>query len=165
MFDALTSSAISANMHYPVLLVRDKSVPATIWDVLEELDLSQRYIVGGPASVSETVRIALGVAPADRFSGADRYEVAKNVATHALDAGWLLHADSGFASKLPDAATGGAFMGKRSGVMLYVRPTSVPTPTSSFLTTNKADITGGWVFGGTASVSEPVRQELLGLMQ
>lgn len=160
LFDALTASAISANMHFPVLLVRNDAVPAVTAETLEDLQLSERYIIGGPKSVSEQVRGSLGVVPADRLSGADRYEVAQNVAERALAEGWAETANPGVASALPDAACGGAFMGMQGGVMLYVRPFGIPAPTSDFITENAASIGEGWVFGGPVSVPESIRLEL-----
>lgn len=165
LFDALTASAISANMNFPVLLVRDNGIPAVTADALEDLVLDERYIIGGPKSVSEAVRVSLGVAPADRLSGADRYAVAQNVAERALVEGWADTANPGVASALPDAACGGAFMGMQGGVMLYVRSTGIPAPTSDFITDNADSIGEGWVFGGPVSVPESIRLQLQDMIE
>lgn len=165
MFDALTASPISAKMHYPVLLVRNTSIPAETSQALSDLGLSQRYIIGGTSSVAEPVRASLGVAAGNRISGRDRYSTATAAAMRAKSEGWLVNGVIGFSAKIPDAATGGAYMGKRDGAIVYVRATSVPAATSDYLTGNKSSIKEGYVFGGASSVSEAVRTQLQALIK
>ena len=43
--------------------------------------------------------------------------------------------------------------------------TTVLAPTKVYLTANKGDIIGGYVFGPTSSVSESVRLQLLNLIK
>jgi putative cell wall-binding protein/Tol biopolymer transport system component len=166
MFDALTASAISAHNFFPVLLVKDGSVPGETSAALAELGLSQRYIIGGTTSVKPAVQSALGVPAANRIAGATRYSTATAAAMTAKSKGWLANTLIGFAAKVPDAATGGAFMGKRDGALVYVTSAGVPGDTAAYLTANKATILdGGMVFGGTTSVPEKVRTQLQSLLQ
>jgi putative cell wall-binding protein len=166
MFDALTASAISAHNYFPVLLVRDGSVPAVTSQVLAELGLTQRYIIGGTTSVKPVVASNLGVSAGNRISGATRYSTATAAANRAKAEGWLANTLVGFAAKVPDAATGGAFMGKKDGALVYVTSKAVPGDTASYLSTNKASITqGGVVFGGTTSIPESVRTTLENLLK
>ncbi|MDZ4063955.1 MAG: cell wall-binding repeat-containing protein, partial [Coriobacteriia bacterium] len=160
MFDALAASAVSAKMHYPVLLVRDSSVPAVTQSALASVGLTKRYIVGGTASVSEGVRAALGVAPGDRIAGADRYMTAVAVAIRAQAEGWLSPAYVGIAARMPDATTGGAYMGKKDGVMLYARRDGVPASTAAYLKAKQAVIVDVFVFGGASSIAETTRASI-----
>jgi len=165
MFDALTASAVSAHNFYPVLLVTDTAVPSATTNVLTDLGLSDRWIIGGTSSVSDGVRNSLGVPSTKRIYGPDRYSTATAVAMKAKSMGWLTNSLVGFASAVPDAATGGAYMGKKDGALVYVQPNAVPGATSSYLTGAKATIDNGVVFGGTLSVSESVRTQLLNLIK
>jgi hypothetical protein len=164
LLDPLVASTASVSKHIPVLLVARASVPKVTNDALNSLGLTHRYIVGNSATVNEAVRTALGVDPANRISGADVREDATAFATRAKALGWLGNSVVGFAAAVPDAATGGAYMGKKNGPMLLVTGTTVPTTTSDYLTTNKADITAGYLFGGVPTVSEAVRLQLVGLI-
>jgi putative cell wall-binding protein/sugar lactone lactonase YvrE len=164
LLDPLVASTVSVSKHYPVLLVARESVPSVTDKALNDLKLSERYIVGNSSSVSEGVRTALAVDTGDRISGVDVREDAVAFATRAKAEGWLGNATAGFAAAVPDAATGGAFMGKKNGPMLLVTSASVPASTSNYLTANKADIQGGFLFGGAPTVAESVRLSLQGLL-
>jgi len=165
MFDALTASAVSAKNHFPVLLVRNDGVPAETWDALTAVDLTDRYIVGGPASVGAGVQVALGIPANHRIWGPDRYSTAAAVASRAITEKWLSSSLVGVAAKIPDAATGGAYMGKMNGPILYVRPLSVPAPTKQALTAARQDIRNGVAFGGEASINESTRRTVEVLIQ
>jgi putative cell wall-binding protein len=165
-FDPLIASAVSANKHFPVLLTRNADVPASTRTALGTLKLSTRYIVGGTAAVSESSRTSLGIPVGNRIAGADVQGDAVALADKARQMSWLDNKYIGFAAKIPDAATGGAFMGRKGGALLLVNPTGpVPTVTSSWVTANKATITGGtFVFGGPPAVADSVKAELEALL-
>jgi putative cell wall-binding protein len=166
LLDPLIASTASFSQHFPVLLVARTSVPKPTTSALAALDpTTKRYIVGGPGSVSDGVRTALKVDPADRIAGADINGDAVAFAERARAEKWLAYANVGFAAAVPDAATGGVLMGKRSGSMLLVGQTAVPPVTSGFLSANKADIQNGFVFGGAPTVSESVRLALLAYLE
>jgi putative cell wall-binding protein len=166
MFDALTASAISAHNYFPVLLVRDGSVPGSTSGALADLGLTNRYIIGGTTSVKNSVASNLGVSAGNRISGPNRYSTATAAANRAKSEGWLSNTLIGFAAKVPDAATGGAFMGKNDGALVYVTSKAVPGDTANYLSANKASITqGGVVFGGTTSIPESVRTQLYNLLK
>jgi hypothetical protein len=164
LLDPLIAGTVSARKHFPVMLVNRTSVPSSTAKALASLGLSTRYIVGGEGTVAESVRTTLGISAGNRIAGADLPGDAAALATRAQTEGWLACTRVGFAAAVPDAATGGVFMGRLNGPMLLVRPTSVPDATSAYLSANHATIVGGTVFGGLPSVSEQVRQTLLGAM-
>jgi putative cell wall-binding protein len=162
LLDPLVAGTVSVSKHYPVLLVPNNIVPNATRIVLHDLGLSTRYIVGSTTAVNESVRTTLGVSAGNRIAGVDLAGDAAAFATRAKAEGWLVGSTVGFAASVPDAATGGAYMGKKSGPMLLVLPTTVPATTSDYLTTNKASITGGWLFGGPPAVSDAVLNALKG---
>jgi len=164
MFDALSASAVSAHNHYPVLLVKVNAVPSETSAALADLGLDQRYIVGGTAAVDTGVASILGVASTDRIAGATRYSTATAVAERAKAEGWLSNIIVGFAAQIPDAATGGAYMGDKDGALVYVTSAGVPAETASYLTAASASIESGIVFGGTTRVPESVRAQISDLI-
>jgi hypothetical protein len=164
LLDPLIASTASNNKHFPVLLLTNSIVPNATRLALKDLGLSTRYIVGSTTAVNEGVRSTLGVSAGNRIAGPDLPGDAAAFATRARAEGWLTGSTVGFAASVPDAATGGAAMGKKSGPMLLVLPTTLPTTTSDYLTANKASISGGWLFGGPPAVSDAVLTELKGFI-
>jgi hypothetical protein len=128
------------------------------------LRLSTRYIVGNTAAVSEGVRTSLSIPVANRIAGAEVQGDAVALADKAKAMGWLANSYVGFAAAVPDAATGGAYMGKKNGALLLVLQNSVPPTTSDWLTANKATVLGGYVFGGPPAVSDAVVTQLHALI-
>jgi putative cell wall-binding protein len=156
LFDPLIASTASANKHFPVLLVKSNQVPSSVRTTLSTLKLSTRYIVGNTTMVEESVRTSLSIPAANRIAGADVYGDAAAFADKAQTLGWLEKKYVGFAASVPDAATGGGFMGKKGGPLLLVYPGSVPPVTSDWLVANKATVLGTYVFGGPPAVSDSV---------
>jgi putative cell wall-binding protein len=161
LLDPLIASTVSFKLHYPVLLVARTSVPAPTTSVLAALSPNERYIVGSVNSVSDTVRDRLFVAPGNRISGADINGDAVAFAERAKSLNWLGNANVGFAAAVPDAATGGALMGKRNGPMLLVGQSAVPQVTQDYLNAHNAEFSAGYIFGGAPTISDSVRASLL----
>ena len=164
LFDPLIASTASAAKHYPVLLLKPTSVPSPTASALSTLKLSTRYVVGGTSAVSDTVLGSLSVPAGNRISGIGVAGDAAAFAEKAKALGWLTNTYVGFASAVPDAATGGAYMGKLGGSLLLVSAGSIPSVTSDYVTANKSSIQGGRAFGGTPSISEQVRTDLESLL-
>jgi hypothetical protein len=154
-FDALAVSPISANKGLPVLLLRKDSVPEETYQALVAMsDTTPRYLAGGPLTVSESVRIALG---ATRWSGADRYATAAEIARQSLARGYLIPATNiALAAKLPDALSAGADVGFLGGPLLVVRTDSLPSPVRDFLAANKHECARLWPVGGPLSIHNTV---------
>ncbi|HSQ21302.1 MAG TPA: cell wall-binding repeat-containing protein [Coriobacteriia bacterium] len=155
-YDSLVSGPVSVQTHYPILLVTNTAVPAQTSTALTSLGLTKRYIVGGPAAVSDSVATELGVLPADRIWGSNRYATAVALAERALAEGWLSFSDIGIAASTIDALSGGVSLGHLGGPMLLTAPAALPVETSDFLAAYKYDILRVYVFGGTAAVSDAV---------
>jgi hypothetical protein len=164
LLDPLVASTVSVTKHYPVMLVQANKAPSAIQSALRDLKLSTRYIVGNTAAVSEGVRNTLSIPAGNRIAGSDVQGDAVAFADKAVASGWLARSNVGFAAAVPDAATGGFYMGKKNGALLLVFHDSVPVTTSDYLTTNKASIAQGYVFGGPPAVTESVLTTLQGLI-
>jgi cytochrome c peroxidase len=162
-YDSLIAGPVSIRTHFPILLVRNTSVPTVTTSALTSLGLTKRYIVGGPAAVSDAVATELGVLAEDRIWGANRFSTAAALAERGRAEGWLNFDDFGIASSTVDALSGGVSLGHLGGPMLLTRMESLPPETRDFLTTHKLDILKVYVFGGNAAVSDSVFAEILEL--
>ena len=155
-YDSLIAGPVSVQTHFPILLVRNTSVPAATTNALTSLGLTKRYIVGGPAAVSDSVATQLGVLAEDRIWGANRYATAVALAERARAEDWLRFDDVGIAASTIDALSGGVSLGHLGGPMLLTASASLPSETADFLVTHKLDIRRVYVFGGSAAVSDAV---------
>ncbi len=80
--DALSAGPLAAQFGGPLLLVRSGELPTATADALRVLAPDSVIVVGGPATVSDSVLAeiqAITGAQTTRVGGADRYEVAANV--------------------------------------------------------------------------------------
>ncbi|MDH4140371.1 MAG: cell wall-binding repeat-containing protein [Coriobacteriia bacterium] len=162
-FDALALSPVAASAGYPIVLVSENSVPPATENVIKQFTPEHIYVGGGPNTVSESVLTKLGgwdadVLPPDRWWGQNRYATAKDIAMNAPAHG-LDWDEMGVAAKLPDALSGGTFLGLYDAPLLLVKKDSVPAETSSFIQALDSQ-EPCYIFGGPNSVEESVRLEI-----
>jgi hypothetical protein len=164
-YDALAASPIAYKQHYPMLGVRTASVPSSVKYVLATLMLGKpRYVVSGPGYIAAGTVTAVG--GTRLTSSPNRYQVAVDLATASLNKQWLTAGEVGLAAKLPDALTGGAFMGSRNGPLLFTDSTTVmQAAPRNFITLHKKEIGQGWIFGGIASVTPAVETTYRNLLK
>lgn len=160
--DALSLAPISAGTGTPVLLVTRTSVPSATRSALSSLGLTERYIAGGTASVSEGVSISLGLGTGspNRLAGSNRYNTSVAIAEKALAAGWSTAGSTAIAGSIPDAVSSGASVGHLGGVVILSAKTDLPPGPEGFVGAQAADITSVWVLGGTASLTDDVRRDV-----
>jgi hypothetical protein len=165
-YDALAASPIAYNNAMPMLSVRKGSVPPSVASVLgTELDGVPRFVVSSSTYVSDSTKVKVG-ATRRLATTSDRYLAATQIANVALAEEWLGANSTAVAAKLPDALTGGVFAGRSRGVMLFTDSTkTMKTASSGFITTHKAEIGNGWVFGGTGSVTSQVETKYRNLLK
>jgi len=163
-FDALAAGPIAYARHMPLVAVRTASMPAASGAFVASMKAAGKtvYSVSGPTWIG-----AVPAAGATRLTTSSNiYTAASDIATRATAEHWLTPVDVGLSAKLPDAMTGGTFMGKQGGVMLFTDSAATMQPASStFLTANKAAIVRGWIFGGIASVQPSVHTSFKNLIQ
>jgi len=157
-YDALAASPIAYTNSMPMLSVRKDAVPDSVAKLLAgDLYDLPRYVVSSKAYVSDSTRSKVK-SSVRLTTSSNRYTAATQIGTAAITRHWLQPGSTAIAAKLPDALTGGVFSGKNAGIMLFTDSTTVmQAPTKTFITGRKAQITHGWVFGGTGSV--PAAQE------
>ena len=160
-YDALAASPIAYARTMPMIGVKKSTMESAAMNVLgNELAGKPIYFANSDAFVTRGVKMAISgsMSPTSLATSSDRYTAATQIAQTAVTRGWLSSADSGLAAKLPDALTGGTYIGMNGGVLLFTSSSSTVAPiTKSYLTTHRAEVTHGWVIGGTAAV--PAAQE------
>jgi len=159
-FDALAASPIAYARAMPMIGVKKSTLEPAAMNVLEnELVGKPLYFVNSDAFVTRGVKMAMGGAsPTSLATSSDRYTAATQIAQAAVNRDWMTRTNSGMAAKLPDALTGGTYIGMRDGVLLFTGSSSTVAPvTKSYLTTHKTEIGHGWIIGGTAAI--PATQE------
>lgn len=159
--DALAVSPLAWRHGAPVLLTRPASLPASVGAVLKDPKVSVSVIVGGTASVSSRVSEEVGVATGsrpERIAGPNRYATSVALAKWACREGLAVpdHVGLVTGSTFPDALAGGVAVGDSGGVMLLTEPRRLTPVASDWLRKNRSDETRLVLFGGAASVSEPV---------
>lgn len=168
-YDALAASPAAYRNHMPMLGVRKTSVPGSVSSVLGAQLLGKpRYVVNSTTYVSDGVKSQVGaLGAAGRLStSGDRYASAVDIAGDLVTNGWVAPTEAGLAAKLSDSLTGGTFMGRRGGVLLFTDSTSVlKSAPNSYVIGRKALIDTGWIFGGTASVSSGAQAQFLAALK
>jgi len=156
-FDGLAASPISASNGMPMLLVKKTSIPTEVSGFLATagLDLASlpRYAASGTTYLG-----ASAVGATRMATSSNRYAASAQIANFAIEQGWASEQDTALASNLPDALTGGAFMGNRYGVLLFTDSTkNIQLGSRTFIEENAGWIIDGWVIGGTTVL--PTAQE------
>jgi putative cell wall-binding protein len=157
--DALSGSAAAGLKGAPVLLVPKDTVPQVVLDEIVRLAPSEIVILGGTASISAALEQSLQFLPGtvSRFGGADRYEVAAQVARWAFSASDIIYVASG--EKFPDALSAGAAAGDWGVPVLLTTKDGVPDATLDVMREDTA-LENIVVVGGPATISEAVVTEL-----
>ncbi len=159
--DALAGGAAAAAAGGPILLTAaDGEVPLATAQELERLRPQRIIILGGPATVGEATAVRLAEyteGPVERIGGADRFEVAANIALGLVEPG----VDRVFIAdglNFPDALAGSAVAARDGVPILLTRSGDLPKVTADALASlNPDEII---ILGGPASVSPGVAARL-----
>lgn len=164
--DAVSVSGLAAQQQRPLLLVTRDRVPAATRAAMQDLDVEDVTIVGGPAAVSGTVADALAEeATVGRVFGDDRYATAAAVAQRAL-------ADGSSASDMwvvtgrnfPDSLVAGPAAAAADGILLLVHGETLDRSVAAreFVNGQAHDLRRIHLVGGTAAISQEVEDEFRG---
>ncbi len=159
--DALAGAPFAFARAMPILLTRSTSLSSATTDVLAEIGSTNGIVLGGETAVSAGVLADLDAAlpgSATRWSGADRYATAANVAQYGVARGWASWQEVGVATgtNYPDALGGGAAMGARGGVMLLTAPGALSAPAATAIADHVDTIDRIEVFGGDSAIAPAV---------
>jgi putative cell wall-binding protein len=130
-----------------VLLTEGETVPDVTAHWLSSHAELTRYAIGAVA--------AKAVPTATPVFGTDYADTSRKVAERFYDhpAAIALASSANF----PDALTGGAHAGAFDAPLLFTDPNTLPPTISDYLTGLKSAISIGFLYGGTAAISENVR--------
>jgi stage II sporulation protein D len=166
--DALAAAALGGSAGGPVLLVRGNGITTSTSSELKRLAPSRVYVVGGTASVSDAV-LAQAAAAAGitlsaviRMGGANRYEVAANVALEMRDRGYAQDPGKVIVAsgeKWADSAVAAVAAAIARRPLVLVAEARMPRETATALSSLGA--TQSVVYGGPASISETTLESLL----
>lgn len=159
--DALSGGVPAALDEAPLLLVRPSSVPAVTRAEIERLDPQRIVIFGGTAAVGASVESDLATLADDveRWSGADRYATAAEVAAEsfpdsaAVDRVYLASGEN-----FPDALAGVPAGTVDRAPILLTRQDALPAATSTEL--DRLDPEEVVILGGSVAVSEALEDAL-----
>ncbi|HAL30840.1 MAG TPA: hypothetical protein DCP20_09030 [Coriobacteriia bacterium] len=165
--DALAVGPVAGAANAPIMLVQKDSVPGSVADAVDDLDITIGYIVGGESVVSagtntalRTLIIANGAIGTitERWWGDNRYETATAVAEKGLAYRWIDLDTCGFATgtNFPDALGGGAALGVYGSALLLTDGSTLSADTGAFLDAHRYQIGRTDCFGGSDVLSATV---------
>lgn len=165
--DALSAAPAAAFVGGPLLLTNSTSLPATTAQAIVDADPNTIIVVGGTTAVSNSVVAQLkslipGV-EVTRRSGANRYESSRIITSAGFAADTTTIAYVATGANFPDALAASAAAGHRDAPVILVdgASTNVDAPTKSLLAA--LGVTKIYVAGGTAVVSEGMKNSLAAL--
>ncbi len=163
--DALSGAGLAGTANDgPVLLCAGTSISHATMAQLQRMGTAKVYLLGGTASISNAVRdhILAHIPGANikRIAGPDRYATAAEAAKELKRLGGAVSHVAFLANGLnwPDALVATAMAARNRVPILLTNPLSLPTATRNAMTA--VGVTDVIVVGGTASVSNHVRDQV-----
>jgi hypothetical protein len=142
--DALAGGAAAAAIGGAVLLTNGSTQAAETAQYLAAHTDDTRSALGGPAASADPGAVAI--------VGSDRYATSAAVAHKFFTGPTVVGIASGLT--FPDALSGGAHIGSRSGPILLVPPTGlIVGSVKSYLQSQAAGLTRAFLYGGPSAVS------------
>ncbi len=159
--DALAGGPAAGHQKSPVLLVQPYGIPDVIATELTRLKPQNIFVLGGPQAVSDATLNALRSYTSGmvvRLMGSDRYETSVAVSQWVFPPKpAVTYIATGM--NFPDALSGAAVAaGVRSGPLLLVTPTSIPSKVATEL--GRLQSQSIVVLGGTDVISADVVSQL-----
>ncbi|APM40311.1 cell wall-binding repeat-containing protein [Clostridium kluyveri] len=161
--DALSAAPAAAIEGMPILLTRSTILPdVTSNYITSNSEITKTYVIGGTASVSNSVADSLK--SAERFGGADRYETNVDViegfaSDFKFNNIYAALGNGPIGNEFADALTGGALAAKNKNPLVITGQT-LSSSTKQLLKDKvytNATIT---VIGGTANISDSLAEEM-----
>ena len=106
---------------------------------------------------------AVPTATLDRWFGVNQYDTAVDVARRTVNGGWMKWDGAGFANgaSFSDALSAAPTQGVAGSVLLLTPGTSLAPVVSAELALHKSSIYSVTYFGGTAVLSQTVRDQVI----
>lgn len=162
--DAVAVGSLAAQQGRAILLVTTESLPDETRAALSDLSVDRVSVIGGVASVSDSVAkaIARSGPTVDRIAGSSRFETSWKIATVARKAGadasrvWFATGGS-----FPDALAAGPAVAADGGVLLLVPggSTFLNAEAAGWLERHETSIGTLNLIGGTAAISPAIEDK------
>jgi putative cell wall-binding protein len=158
--DALSGAPVAGMTRGPVLLTKRDSLPSAISTELRRLRPGRIVVLGGPATISESVAAqaeSLTGARLERWWGPDRFSTSARISAENYDPGVdTVYVASG--RIFTDALSGAPVAGKQAGPVLLVDTTKLPDAIEAELT--RLQPRRIVVLGGPNTISPEVESRL-----
>lgn len=163
--DALSAAPAAAAEGGPVLLTFPTSLPQVVADELERLQPQKIVVVGGRASVTDSVFAQLQPFAPEviRLDGADRYAASRAVVEYAFGETGASRVYLTTGAKFPDALSASPAASVRDGAVLLVYGAGSNLDAPTVATLQKLNPTDVVIAGGPASVSVGIENSLAAL--
>jgi putative cell wall-binding protein len=164
--DALAASPIAYRHIRPIVLTEPAALSPDAAAAVESLGAKSAIVLGGTNAVSDaaagSLATLLGGDAVTRISGADRYQTALALASHAEDSCCLTYAGAALSNGggFADALAGGVMAGRLGTVLLLTPGDRLYPGVAEVLTREKAIVRYVRCLGGTAAISTLVRQSV-----
>ncbi|MBN3554179.1 cell wall-binding repeat-containing protein [Fictibacillus nanhaiensis] len=165
--DALSASSMAGYAGMPILLVRTSTVPDSIQAFIKDNpDINNFIIVGGPATVSDSVKTKIkqlrSDAFVDRIGGLNRYQVSINTANYGIE-NYGMDLSSLVVARgdvFADALSGSPLASFTGAPILLTTSTKVENNIINYLKQKQGETDLIYILGGTGSIATTTEQQL-----
>lgn len=149
--DALSVSPIAAKLQIPILLMPKDTVPKSVKNFINSVDIPKTYVLGGLDLISDNV--ASEFPNVQRIDGKDKYERNINIINAFSDKFNFDNIYFAYSEKFADALSGSALAALNANPIILMGdvPTNV---TSNFIQNKINSIKQISVLGGTADIKD-----------
>ena len=168
LVDAVSVAGLAGFMDAPVLLTRSGSLHGGVTDFIEDYGVTNIYVLGGTAAVSDDVVDALkavaGVGSVERIAGDTRYDTSAAIASHLAGESWCGTNENsaiitnGADDSLFNAVAIGPVANRLELPVLLTAGDDLVDAVTSYI--DAEGVEHAVIVGGTSSVSEDVEQAL-----
>jgi N-acetylmuramoyl-L-alanine amidase len=159
--DALAATPLAYHLNAPILLTEPNQLNDKTKKEIVRLHPTEVVIVGGTASVSDTIvneLKALPVRNVRRIDGIDRYEVSSNIAKEMPSSDKVVVA---YGENFPDALSIAPYAAKNGYPILLTGTSTLPDEVLQTITARNPS--GSIIVGGEGSISKDVENQLPGV--
>ncbi len=158
--DGVVAAPFAQDRGAPILLTRHGALPDVVKDDLEDRNVTDVWVIGGPLAIDPDVHDELRAMDitVDLIAGDTRYDTAAMVADRMLDGSSTAFVASGDNYHLIDALVAGGPAAANDWPVLLTRKDGVPDATLEML--DELAVSKTYVVGGPVPIDEAVMSQL-----
>ncbi|AJD92172.1 hypothetical protein JMA_28550 [Jeotgalibacillus malaysiensis] len=157
--DALSIAPVAGQLGMPILLTRDKEIPANVASFISNEGFTSSYIVGGENAITE--KSVAKLPGKKRLSGTDRYETNANIIKHFESKLDMSTQFISTGSNYPDALAGSSYASMNKNPLILTHPTRMKQSTKDVINHHAGKAKGYYVIGGENAISSEEISKLL----